>query len=130
MNTWSVGPSTDDPPILDEHQAPAVEGRQIQVVHGAEHREAPGLVQIFEDLEDLQLLAHVQRRGGLIQEQDFRVLGQGPGDHHPLAFPPGDLGDRPFLEVRRGGPAHGLQGPDQVRVRQGPQAAPVRDSGP
>ena len=75
--------------------------------------------------KDLQLFADIQARGGLIQQQQPGVLGQGPGDHHPLALPAGDLGNQPLLQVVGGGVAHGFQGPQQVVVRQGLQPLAV-----
>ena len=58
---------------------------------------------------DLQDLAHhfrVQGGGGLIEEQDLGIHGQGTGDGHPLLLSTGDL---PGLGVDVGGHAHLLQ---------------------
>jgi len=106
VNTWSVG----RPPrlaLLDEHQTPAVEAARFSRAW-RRAPSAPGLAQKLEEFEDLQFFAHVQRRRGLVQEQNFRS-GPGPGPSPPVGIPPGDFDDWPFLEVRRGGPAHGLE---------------------
>ena len=34
----------------------------------------------------------VQGRRGVVQNEDFRVAGQGPGDQHPLLLPAGEVG--------------------------------------
>jgi hypothetical protein len=39
-------------------------------------------------------VANVQVGGRLVQEQNSRVLGKSPGDHHQLAFPAAERLDR------------------------------------
>ena len=52
----------------------------------------------------------VQVGGGLVQEQDARLLGQRPGHKHPLALSARERGERPVGESFRLGQPHGLQG--------------------
>jgi hypothetical protein len=56
-----------------------------------QQRHAQALLQGFEQQQDLALHGHVQRRGGLVGDQQFRLAGQGHGDHHPLALAAGQL---------------------------------------
>jgi len=42
---------------------------------------------------------HVQRRGGLVEEQQFRVAGQREREPHPLGLPTGQLLHPPVRQV-------------------------------
>ncbi|GKX32807.1 MAG: hypothetical protein MnENMB40S_04250 [Rhizobiaceae bacterium MnEN-MB40S] len=55
--------------MTDEHEAHAAFGSQF-----------------CKEIEDLRLSRHVQRRGRLIGEQDFRVASQRAGNHHALVL--------------------------------------------
>ena len=48
-------------------------------------------LQVFDKLQNLGLDGHVQRGGGLIADQDFRLAGQGNGDNNTLAHTAGIL---------------------------------------
>ena len=41
-------------------------------------------IELVDQLHDLNLMMHIQRRGGLIQQNNIRLLGNGPGDDHTL----------------------------------------------
>ncbi|MNC44245.1 hypothetical protein D3C75_931450 [compost metagenome] len=56
-----------------------------------QHGHAQARLQLLEQLEDLQLHGDVQRGGRLVGDEDFRLVGQGHGDHHPLALASGQL---------------------------------------
>ena len=64
---------------------------QIEVVADQQQRHAQALLQGFEQQQDLALHGHVQRGGGFVGDQQFRLAGQGHGDHHPLALAAGQL---------------------------------------
>src|SRR5471032_2279455 len=49
------------------------------------------LRQAHEEVEDLRLGGHVQRRGRFVGDQQVRIEGQGHGDHHPLALTAGQF---------------------------------------
>ena len=52
---------------------------------GDEHHRRPGLpLQPVHQGEDLGLDRHIQRRRGLIRDQQLRLTGQRHGNHHPL----------------------------------------------
>ncbi len=57
----------------------------------------PG-AQLQEQVQDLRLDRDVEGRRRLVEDQQPRLEGQGPGDRHPLALPPGKL-VRPPVEV-------------------------------
>ena len=47
------------------------------------------MTKLVDQLERLDSAAEVERAGGLIEEQDRRVLGEGPGQHESLKFTAG-----------------------------------------
>jgi hypothetical protein len=46
-------------------------------------------LQLVEQLQDLRLHGHVERRHGLVEHQHFGIEHQGPRDGHPLALAAG-----------------------------------------
>ena len=46
---------------------------------------------VADQPEDLRLDRHVERRGRLVGEKDFRIVGDRDGDHDPLAHAAGEL---------------------------------------
>ena len=78
-----------------------------QVVRDEQVREAALALQVLHDVEHLRLHAHVQRRGGLVADQEFRLGGQCPRDRDTLPLPAGEL-VRELLAVLRRQP-HRLQ---------------------
>ena len=83
------------------------------VVGDQDDRGADPLLQLVHEVQDLRLDGDVERRGGLVGDQQARVAGHGHRDHHPLAQParelegilfraPRGLGDANELERRHG----------------------------
>ena len=61
-------------------------------VVGDEHERHPELLaQAPQQREDLRLHRHVERGGGLVGDQQLRLVGERHSDHHALAHPPGEL---------------------------------------
>ena len=56
---------------------------------------------LLEQLKDLRLHHHVERRGGLVGDHQRRMAGERQGDHHPLALPAGELVRVAMPEARR-----------------------------
>ena len=54
-----------------------------------------------EDLVDLDLVADVEMGARLVEEEEGRVLGQGPGDEDPLSFAAAEVGHLLVLEMGR-----------------------------
>jgi hypothetical protein len=77
--------------VLDDaarvHHGDAVRdvGDHAEVVGDQDHRGAGLRAQVAHLLEDLRLDRHVERRGGLVGNQDRRIAGECEGDHHALA---------------------------------------------
>ena len=62
-------------------------GDDAHVVGDDDHRHVVALAQVFEDVEDLRLDGHVERRRRLVGDQQLRVAGEGDRDHHALPHP-------------------------------------------
>ncbi len=62
-----------------------------QVVRDQQHRHAALDLKIAQQVEDLLLDRHVERRGRLVGDDQVRLGGQRDGDHHPLLLPAGEL---------------------------------------
>ena len=54
-------------------------------------RHAEFITQIHQQIEDLRLNGHIQRRGRFIGDQQLWVAGKRDGNHHALALPAGHL---------------------------------------
>ena len=61
-------------------------------------RSFPGFVQVMQQIEHLQLVSHVQISGRLVQQQDFRVLGQRHGNPCALSLPAGKRVERAICQ--------------------------------
>ena len=74
-----------------------------------DHDHQPVLRHLLEEVHDLDAGGAVQGAGGLVGQQDIRVVHQGPGDGHALHLAAGHLIG---LFVKLVPQAHPLQGPD------------------
>jgi hypothetical protein len=66
-------------------------GHHAEVVGDHDHRHPQLLLEPLDDLEDLRLDGHVERGGGLVGDQQARLVDQRHGDHRPLAHAAGEL---------------------------------------
>lgn len=64
-------------------------GGLVQVVQRGEGADA----EVAHQAEDLQLVADVEMVGGLVEQEQAALLGQGPGDENPLLLPAGQRGE-------------------------------------
>jgi hypothetical protein len=84
--------------------APLGDGIQVHhhhvVCHLRHHTEVVGdeqdghpqlLLQLTDEVQNLRLGRHIQRRGWLVRDQQARTAGQTHGDHRPLAHPTAEL---------------------------------------
>ena len=58
----------------------------------------PSLGKVVDLLQHPDLVAEIQVGGGLVHDQDRRLLGQGVGDQHHLALSTTDLSVNPVFE--------------------------------
>ena len=85
------GCGLDDPAgIHDQHPVTEI-GHEVQVVADEDQAHAALAHQPVHDIEHLPLHGHVQRRSGLVRDQDLRVGNQHHRDHDPLSHAAGHL---------------------------------------
>ena len=111
------------PGVHDDHP-PAQGGDDPQIVRDHDHREVQALHQLRDEVEDLGLDGHVERRRRLVRDQQPRVAGERLRDEHPLAHSPGELvrvGVHLAFRVRQ---AHPPQQLDAARPRLPPAEPP------
>ena len=81
----------DDPPAVHHGDLVGVPGHDAEVVGDEDHRHVALPALLADEVEDLRLHGHVERRRRLVGEQQRRPAGQGDGDHHALAHAAGQL---------------------------------------
>ena len=87
-----------------------------QIMGDPDDRHAQLLAQLFDQLDDLRLNGHVQRRGGFIRDQHFGIASQRNGNHHPLPH-----AARKLVRVVFQAPSS-VGDPDQLQQLNGPRA--------
>ena len=81
-----------DRSLLDDlafqHHADAVGdlAHDAEIVGDEEHRHVEPALQLGEQLQDLRLHRHVERRGRLVGDEEVGLVGERHGDHHALAL--------------------------------------------
>ena len=103
-----------------------VPGDHAHVVRDQQHGHAQPVLQVPEQGEDLRLDGDVQRRGGLVGDQQLGLAGQRHGDHHALAQPAGQLVRIVAEPLLRPGQADQRQHLDRAVQRLGLRGAPVQ----
>ncbi len=76
----------DDAPVLHHAHPLGHALDDAEVVRDQQHRHAHALLQLAQQLEDLRLDGDVERRGGLVGDEEVRLVGERHGDHHALAL--------------------------------------------
>ena len=110
-------PGVDDAPFGDQHQRVAQARREVQVVRGDDDGEAALPVEPAEQVRNFELVAHVERSRGLVEQQDVGLLRQRAGDDDALL-----LAARQRGELRRSRAA--CRWPPAPRVRSPRRAVP------
>jgi hypothetical protein len=93
----------DDAAALHHDDVGRQVGDDAHVVRDDDDRAVEALVELPQQVEDLGLDRHVERRGGLVGDQHVRVARQRLGDHGALALAAGELvrvGVERLLRVR------------------------------
>src|SRR5438105_2423944 len=89
----------DDLAEVHDHHPVADVAHDREVMGDEEIRELQLLLKIFEQVDDLGLDRHVQRRDGLIAYHQLRVQGKGPSDADALPLAARELMRVPVVEV-------------------------------
>ena len=77
----------NDAPLVQHVQSIAIGGSQVEIVQDEDRRQAERAHQI----QDLDLVAHVQVVGRLVQDQHTGLLGQRAGDQYALLLTTGSV---------------------------------------
>ena len=78
-------------PGIHDHDALGDFGDDAEIMGDQDDRGTDAALEIQHQLQDLRLDRHVERRGRLVGDQEFRVAGERHGDHHALAHAAGEL---------------------------------------
>ena len=81
----------DDLPCVHDEDAVRAAGDDPHVVGDEDDRHLQFLAEAVDEVEDLRLDGDVEGCGGLVGDEEFRLAGQGHGDHDPLAQAAGEL---------------------------------------
>ena len=107
---------------IHHQHAVAEAGNDAKVVRDEDDRHAEFMLQAPDELKNLRLHGHVERRGGLVGDQQLRPRDEGRGNHHALAHAAGEF-VRIVMEAFRGVvDADGLQ-----HLLAAPQRRGLRD---
>jgi hypothetical protein len=81
----------DDPAEVHHHHVVGQLGDHAQVVGDQQDGQPGPLLQVAQQVEDLRLGGHVERRRRLVRDQQAGASGEGHGDHRSLADAPAEL---------------------------------------
>src|SRR5712691_2217958 len=88
-----------DASIGEQQQAVGDFGRQIQIVRDEQDRQAPLPIEAPQERGRLRLVAEVEVRGRLVQDEQARLLGERPRDDRPLGLATAERRERQRREV-------------------------------
>jgi len=116
----------DKTAVIEERQPRTKFRREIQIVAGHYNRQPALAVKPVEQLQDFPLMVQVEVRGGLVEQQDARLLRERERDGGALLFAAGKFTERPGAQVEEVGV--GQRALDGVAVfRAGPCEPAERD---
>src|ERR1700730_5110826 len=104
VSTCPVVP--DDLAVVDRNHPPAQQGRDVSVVGRHHDRRLLLVVDLQEELHDLPACRRVEVPGGLVGDDQARLMDEGAGDGHALLLAAGELA-RVLVELA--GQTHRLQ---------------------
>ncbi len=107
------GAALEHAPLVDDDHLLGQVGHHPEVVGDHQHRHPELALQVLEQLEDLRLDGDVERRRGLVGDEQRRSADQRHGDHRSLAQAAGQLEG---VEIER---ALGLGEADQAEHLDG-----------
>ena len=114
VNVEGVAALDDLAGVHDVHPV-GIPGHHAQVMGDDDQGDAHVPGQLLHQFQDLRLDGHVQRRGGLVGDDQFGLAAQGHGDHHPLAHAAAQM-----VGILAQPPV-GVRNPDQVQQLQRPR---------
>ena len=85
------GAPLDDLAIVHDADPVGHLAHDAEIVGDEQHGHVELGLELRQELEDLRLDGHVERRGRLIGDEQVRLVGKRHGDHHPLPLPAREL---------------------------------------
>ena len=86
----------DNDSLFKQDQAVEEQRCQVQVMHGGDNGNPLFPVKALDQFQHLDLVAYIEMRRGLIEEQEFRLLSQGHSQYHLLAFAAAEIVEVPI----------------------------------
>ena len=142
MSTSAVTPYTDrkssrvdhvlwradgnDPAIGHDDQSVADRRGQREIVQHGEHRRIASVREFADEAMDLDDMSDVEVRGGLVEEQDRRILRQRLRQDHPTTLSAGELRHRSIGQMLHAHRSQRLTCLGPILIGAGP---PPRDVG-
>ena len=102
------GSGTDDLTFLHEDDVVAVPRSVGQVVRHHDDDHVPGVAEMGYEIHQRELVIHVQMKGGFVEKEDLRILGQGAGYHHASQLSAAQLLHGPLGELQGASLLHGV----------------------
>ena len=99
---------------------------RIQVMGDTDDGETVTVIEIVQQVENFHLVIDIKMIGGLIQQQQPRLLRQGPGDDDPLSFTTRQFEDAACRQMGRAGPFHGISDGVLIADAESAEAAKIR----
>ena len=77
----------NDPSVSHDNDPVGDPPDHAKVMGDEQHRKAAVAFQFGKQIEDLRLYRHIERRCGLVGDQQVRIVGKRHRNHHALALP-------------------------------------------
>ena len=123
-------PGGDDAALGQHDERTAEAGGEVQIVRGDDDRQAALAIQPCEQRGDVELVAEIERRRRLVEQQDLGLLGERAGDDDALLLAARERGEAAALEGERAGGRERLARDGHVARALEFERAEVRDSVP
>jgi hypothetical protein len=85
------GAALDDLAVAQHHDLVGQRAHHLEVVADEQIGELVALLQVAQQVDDLRLHAHVERRGRLVEHDEARLEHQRAGDRDALALAAGEF---------------------------------------
>ena len=93
---------------LDAQQIVRNLGGKVDLMEGHNDRDPLLMGHLPQNIQQLNLMADIQIGGRLVQNNNFRLLTDGPGQHDPLALSVRKGGKVPLSQIQSMDPLHSL----------------------
>src|SRR5215472_4747291 len=117
-------------PAAIHHQHAVAEGRDKREVMADEYQAHPALAhEVIENRQYLRLHSDVERRRGLVRDEQVRIGREHHRDHDPLTHAAGDLMRIERVDAARLADAHGLEHGERLLARLDAARTGMREIG-